>query len=170
MLRGITCGQFFSQMSWIPVKRGSFQKSVFVGSVDNRDYLRIQKNRVFDRSEKDFIEIRALLDSIEDGWVWDEFWMRIFWSIIEFMKKSLIRSSSSARRNWRSCILAHAVTNSPSMSYVLTFCELFLIIVMFLIYRVRYWMARILRSVLVAHCRWECLWMRYIEECQGDFL
>lgn len=69
VLRGITCGQFFSQMSWIPVKRGSFQKSVFVGSVDNRDYLRIQKNRVFDRSEKDFIEIRALLDSIEDGWV-----------------------------------------------------------------------------------------------------
>ena len=72
-MRGITCGQFFSQMLWIPVKRESFQKSVFVGSVDNRDYLRIQKNRVFDRREKDFIDIRALLDSIEDGWVWDEF-------------------------------------------------------------------------------------------------
>lgn len=54
-------------------EKREFPEECFVGSVDNRDYLRIQKNRVFDRIEKDFIEIRALLDSIEDGWVWDEF-------------------------------------------------------------------------------------------------
>lgn len=55
------------------MKRESFQKCVFVGSVDNRDYLRIQRTGFLIEERRIFIEIRVLLDSIEDGWVWNEF-------------------------------------------------------------------------------------------------